>query len=107
MNANQQGGEQCSKASRIGGWWDEETHRGDRNKHPWKSSSSERGIVFLDRSHICGEIIFYFMYHTSRKLHLLGEGCQILNVILSTCGQIVEEYVFRRVSTQCELETHD
>ena len=46
MNANQQGGEQCSKASRIGGWWDEETHRGDRNKHPWKSSSSERALVF-------------------------------------------------------------
>ena len=46
MNTNQQGGEKCSKASWIGGWWDEETHRGDRNKHPWMSSSSEGALVF-------------------------------------------------------------
>ena len=109
MTANQQGGEQCSKASRIRGWWDEETHRGYRNKHTWMGNNCERGIVFFRRKLFlrwdC--LILYFMYHTSRKLHILGGGCQILDVFLSTCGQIVEEDVFRRVSAQCELETHD
>ena len=74
MTANQQGGEQCSKASRIRGWWDEETHRGYRNKHTWMGNNCERGIVFFRRKLFlrwdC--LILYFMYHTSRKLHILG-----------------------------------
>ena len=31
---DQQCGEKHAKTSRVGGWWDEKAHGGNRNKHP-------------------------------------------------------------------------
>ena len=41
---DQQCGEKHAKASRIGGWWDEKTHGGNRNKHPWGEESNRAKI---------------------------------------------------------------